>query len=57
MIVYIMFHTSSVESCFKNVKDIYTKDALLCLSFENSKEIIKFPLCNVFSIRSTYEKN
>ena len=53
MTVRIMFHTSSMEATYTNVKDVYTKDALLCLSFEN--EIIKFPLCNVFSIRSNYK--
>ena len=54
MTVKIMFHTSSVEVLYENVIDVYTKDALLCLSFVD--EIIKFPLCNVFSIRSNYKK-
>lgn len=54
MTVRIMFHTASVEAIYEGVKDVYTKDALLCLSFED--EIIKFPLCNVFSIRSNYKK-
>lgn len=57
MTVFIMFHTASCEAIFEKVKDVYTKDALLCLSFEDKKEIIKFPLCNVFSVRSDYEKN
>lgn len=56
MTAYIMFHTASTEAEYKNVKDIYTKDSLLCLSFTNSEDIIKFPLCNVFSIRSNYKK-
>lgn len=54
MKVYIMFHTSSIEVIYEGVNDVYTKDGLLCLSFDN--EIIKFPLCNVFSIRSNYKK-
>lgn len=54
MTVRIMFHTSSIEVVYEDVIDVYTKDALLCLSFEN--EIIKFPLCNIFSIRSNYKK-
>ena len=56
MKVYIMFHSSSVEHCYEHVKDVYTKDAMLCLSFTDSKYIYKFPLCNVFSVRSNYEK-
>ena len=55
MTVKIMFHTSSIEQVFDNVKDVYTKDALLCISFKNKKTIIKFPLCNIFSIISDYE--
>ncbi len=56
MIVYIQFISNSVPVVYENVKDVYTKDALLCLSFTNSKTVIKFPLCNVFSIESTYEE-
>lgn len=56
MDVSIMFHTASCAAVYHNVADVYTKDALLCLSFVNSKLIMKFPLCNVFSITSTYEK-
>lgn len=53
MTVYIIFKSSSVAAEYKNVKDVYTKDGLLCLSFKD--EIIKFPLCNIFSIRSNYK--
>jgi hypothetical protein len=55
MNVKITFISSSIPTVFEHAKDVYTKDSLLCLSFTNSKNIIKFPLCNVFSIESTYE--
>jgi hypothetical protein len=30
--------------------NVYTKDALLCVELDDNKTIIKFPLCNVFSV-------
>lgn len=56
MIVKIQFISASVPAVYENVKDVYTKDALLCLSFENTTRILKFPLCNVFCIDSDYQK-
>jgi hypothetical protein len=55
MTIYIRFHSASMEAAYHNVKDVYTKDSLLCLSFAD--EIIKFPLCNIFSIRSNYKRS
>ena len=55
MKVSIQFISNSVPFVYENVRDVYTKDALLCLCFTNSKRIIKFPLCNVFSVESDYE--
>ncbi len=57
MKVLVQFMTSSLPVTFENVKDVYTKDALLCLSFIDSKRIIKYPLCNVFSIESDYQSD
>lgn len=56
MKVLIQFMTASVPTTFENVKDVYTKDTLLCLSFIDTKRILKFPLCNIFSIESDYVK-
>lgn len=53
MEVIIQFMSSSMPTTYSGVKDVYTKDGLLCLSFKH--KIIKFPLCNVFSIESNYE--
>ena len=39
MKVLVQFMTSSLPVTFENVKDVYTKDALLCLSFIDSKRI------------------
>lgn len=52
MTVFITFQTAAMETQYNNVKDVYTKDGLLCLSFE--QEILKFPLCNIFCIRHGY---
>lgn len=55
MKVKIQFISASVPTEFDGVKDVYTKDGLVCVSFVGSKRIIKFPLVNVFSIESEYE--
>lgn len=55
MKVKIQFISASVPTEFDGVKDVYTKDGLVCVSFISSKRIIKFPLVNVFSIESEYE--
>lgn len=56
MIVLISFMTASVPTRYENVKDVYTKDGLLCLSFNDSTRVLKFPLCNVFCVDSDYQK-
>lgn len=56
MTVHISFQTSSVEATYRNVRDVYTKDSLLCVSFTDKKDILKFPLCNIWGIRSNYEQ-
>lgn len=56
MKVFVQFITASVPTIYDNVKDVYTKGALLCLSFTDSPLILKFPLCNIFSVSSTYGK-
>lgn len=50
--VEILFHTSSAPKKIKNVKGVYTKGELLCISFTNSELIVKYPLMNIFSICS-----
>lgn len=55
MRVKVQFISASVPTEFDNVKDVYTKDGLLCLSFIGSNRIIKFPLVNIFAIDSDYE--
>lgn len=56
MRVEITFLSSSVPKVYMNVKDVYTKDSMLCLSFTNNDMIFKFPLCNVFSVVSNYKR-
>lgn len=56
MRVKVQFISASVPTEFDHVKDVYTKDGLLCLSFIGSNRIIKFPLVNIFAIDSDYEK-
>ena len=52
--VDIIFTSNSVAHTFYHVKDVYTKDGLLCLSFTVTPIIAKFPLCNIFCINSDY---
>lgn len=54
MKVKIIFHTNAT-GCVYDVDDIYTKDALLCLRKGNL--VIKYPLCNIFSIAHEYDTN
>lgn len=54
MTVKIIFQTNSVPVIYTGVRDVYTKGGLLCLSFDGS--ILKFPLCNVFSVESDYKE-
>lgn len=55
MTIFISFMSASVPTKYENVSDVYTKDALLCVSFHSSDTIIKFPLCNIFSVWSDYK--
>lgn len=55
MEVRIRRHTSSRAQVYKDVIDVYTKDALLCMYFEDGKTI-KIPLLNIFDIQHDYKK-
>ena len=54
MKVEIMFHTTSTPKKCKKVEAVYTKGGLLCVQFKTGL-IMKYPLCNVFSI-ANYHK-
>lgn len=56
MRVEIQFIGNSVPKVYVNVKDVYTKDSMLCLSFTHNDVIFKFPLCNIFSVVSNYRR-
>lgn len=54
MNVAIIFQTNSTPAFYKNIDDVYTKGGLLCLRCNKRNEVIKFPLCNIFSIQHEY---
>lgn len=50
MEVEILFQSSSTPKKI-NARAVYTKGALLCVEVESEdRVIIKYPLCNIFSI-------
>jgi hypothetical protein len=50
MDIEIIFHSSSTPKKMK-AHAVYTKGALLCVELEDDgPTIVKYPLCNVFSI-------
>ena len=49
MRVEILFHTASSPKICKDVDTIYTKGNLLCVQY-NNKLIVKYQLCNIFSV-------
>jgi hypothetical protein len=50
MKVEIIFHTSSTPKQLEAVA-VYTKGGLLCVELDDeSHTIIKYPLCNIFSV-------
>ncbi|KKN71246.1 hypothetical protein LCGC14_0422890 [marine sediment metagenome] len=51
MKIEIIFHTSSTPKKCINVIAVYTKGDLLCVEYKDAL-IMKYPLCNVFSIAS-----
>lgn len=54
MNVAIIFQTNSAPIFYKDINDVYTKNGLLCLRRDKRNEVIKFPLCNIFSIQHEY---
>ena len=56
MKIEIIFHSSSTPKKCKNVEAVYTKGDLLCIQFKD-RLLIKYPLCNVFSIASYHGKH
>ena len=49
MKVEILFNTASTPKIVE-ANTVYTKGALLCIELSDNKTILKYPLCNVFSI-------
>ena len=49
MQVEIIFHTSSTPKTL-DAHAVYTKGGLLCVELTDSNLIVKYPLCNVFSV-------
>ena len=49
MKIEILFHTSSTPKICRGVVAVYTKGALLCIQYK-SRLIVKYPLCNIFSV-------
>jgi hypothetical protein len=49
MKVEIIFHTSSTPKIIEDAYAVYTKGDLCCVQLK-SGIIIKYPLCNIFSI-------
>ena len=49
----VTFHTSSTPKKFENVYAVYTKGGLACIhNIDNM--ILKYPLCNIYSIIHPY---
>ena len=49
MQVEILFHSSSTPKKIE-ANAVYTKGALLCVELADNRTILKYPLCNVFSV-------
>jgi hypothetical protein len=50
--VRILFYSSSKEKVFPDADGVYTKGGLLCV--RAGEYLIKYPLCNVFSVVSKH---
>ena len=51
MDIEIIFQSSSTPKRCADVAAVYTKGGLLCLQYADGL-IVKYPLCNVFSVAS-----
>jgi hypothetical protein len=49
MKIEIIFTSASTPKICKDVFSVYTKGGLLCVQYKDGL-IIKYPLCNVFSV-------
>jgi hypothetical protein len=49
MKVEILFQSSSTPKVVEAAA-VYTKGGLLCVELADSKVILKYPLCNIFSV-------
>lgn len=56
MKVEIIFHTSSTPKKCNDVEAVYTKGGLLVVQHKDGL-IMKYPLCNVFSIAGHHGKH
>ena len=56
MKIEIIFHSSSTPKECENVVAVYTKGDLLCVEYKDGL-IMKYPLCNVFSIGSYHHNH
>lgn len=52
--IEILFHSSSTPKPCKNVVAVYTKGGLLCVEYAD-RMIVKYPLCNVFSVAGKHQ--
>lgn len=56
MKVEIVFCSASTPKKCKDVTTVYTKSELLCIEYESGL-IVKYPLCNVFSISHQHKNH
>jgi len=56
MKVEVLFMSSSTPKVIDNATAVYTKGALVCIEKDDGL-IIKYPLCNVFSICHEHGKH
>ena len=53
MKVEIVFQSNSTPAVYE-ADDVYTKGSLLCMRSRKENMVVKFPLCNIFSVAHEY---
>lgn len=56
MKVEIIFQCNANPAVY-DADDVYTKGGLLCLRNKAENKVVKFPLCNIFSVRHIYHED
>ena len=53
--IEVLFEPASAPKRYQNVKSVYTKGQLICVSFTDSDLLLKWPLYKIFQIASLHQ--